>query len=51
MKFKGKVMNFGSFSNFENAVQARKKAEEIYFGEFLESYENEKERLKEATNQ
>ena len=36
LRFKGKTMSFGSFARFEDAVFARKKAEEIYFGEFLE---------------
>ena len=29
-------MSFGSFVKFEDAVSARKQAEKIYFGEFLE---------------
>ena len=36
LKFKGKLMNFGSFNNFEDAVKARRAAEELYFGEFLD---------------
>ena len=36
MTFKGKIMSFGSFVRFEDAVFARKEAEKIYFGEFLE---------------
>ena len=36
LKFKGKTMNFGSFAKFEDAVAARKAAEEEYFGTFLE---------------
>lgn len=36
LKFKGKLMNFGSFDNFEDAVKARKNAELEYFGEFLD---------------
>lgn len=36
LRFKGKTMSFGSFARFEDAVSARKKAEQIYFGEFLE---------------
>lgn len=35
LKFKGKLMNFGSYTRFEDAVAARKEAEETYFGEFL----------------
>ena len=36
LKFKGKLMNFGSFEKFEDAVKARKDAELIYFGEYLD---------------
>ncbi len=36
LKFKGKIMNFGSYSKFEDAVAARKAAEAEYFGAFLE---------------
>jgi hypothetical protein len=36
LKFKGKLMNFGSYENFEDAVKARKEAEWLYYGEFLE---------------
>lgn len=36
LKFKGKIMNFGSYAKFEDAVAARKAAEEEYFGAFLE---------------
>ena len=35
LKFKGKLMNFGSYSDFNDAVKARRQAEEEYFGEFL----------------
>jgi len=42
LKFKGKIMSFGSYSRFEDAVSARKAAEEEYFGEFLEEYETRK---------
>ena len=40
LKFKGKIMNFGSYTNFEDAVKARKAAEQEYYGSFLESLEN-----------
>ena len=33
------VVNFGSFSKFEDAVAARKAAEEEYYGAFLEEIE------------
>ena len=36
LKFKGKIMNFGSYKNFEDAVKARKDAEQRIYGEFLE---------------
>ena len=39
LKFKGKLMNFGSYKHFEDAVKARKQAEQIIFGEFLEQIE------------
>ena len=42
LKFKGRIMNFGSYTNFEDAVKARKAAEEEYYGAFLEEIENEK---------
>lgn len=36
LKFKGKLMSFGSYKNFEDAVKARKDAEQRIYGEFLE---------------
>ena len=36
LKFKRKLMNFGSYTNFEDAVKARKEAEQLYFGEFCD---------------
>ena len=36
LKFKGKIMSFGSYKNFEDAVKARKDAELRIYGEFLE---------------
>ena len=36
LRFKGKNMSFGSYINFEDAVMARKKAEQEYFGTFLD---------------
>lgn len=39
LKFKGKLMNFGSYASFEDAVKARKEAEQMIFGEFLEQIE------------
>ena len=35
LKFKGKLMNFGSYKNFDDAVKARKAAEQEYYGEYL----------------
>ena len=37
LRFKGKTINLGYFSEFDDAVKARQKAEQTYFGEFLES--------------
>ena len=42
LKFKGKIMNFGSYAKFEDAVAARKAAEEEYFGAFLEEIAHSK---------
>ena len=39
--FNGKHMNFGSFSSFEDAVKARQRAEEEYFGAFLATLEEQ----------
>lgn len=40
LKFKGKIMSFGSYEKFEDAVAARKAAEREYFGEFLEEHDS-----------
>ena len=42
LKYKGKLMSFGTFDKFEDAAQARKKAEEEYFGSALDEYKAEK---------
>lgn len=39
LKFQGKIMNFGSYDNFEDAVKARKRAEEEIFEKFIASIE------------
>lgn len=36
LRFRGKLMSFGSYDSFEDAVKARKRAEEEIFGAFLE---------------
>ena len=36
IKFKRKIYNLGYFTNLEDAIKARKRAEEDYFGKFLE---------------
>jgi len=36
LRFQGKLMNFGSFAKFEDAVNARKAAEREYYGQYLE---------------
>ena len=35
LRFKGKIINLGTFEQFEEAVSARKQAEKLYYGEFL----------------
>lgn len=39
LKFQGKIMSFGSYEKFEDAVKARKLAEEEIFERFLSSLE------------
>lgn len=39
LKFQGKIMSFGSYTNFEDAVKARKRAEEEIFEKFVSSLE------------
>lgn len=39
LKFQGRIMSFGSYDNFEDAVKARKRAEEEIFEKFLSSVE------------
>lgn len=34
--FKGKTYNFGTYTNFDDAVKAREKAEQLIYGEFLD---------------
>lgn len=36
LRFKGKIYNFGSYVNFDDAVKARKEAEQQIYGEFLD---------------
>ena len=36
LNFQGKMINLGSYTKFEDAVRARREAEEEYFGTFLE---------------
>lgn len=38
LKFKGRIMSFGSYKSFEEAVAVRKAAEQEYFGAFLEEH-------------
>ncbi len=42
LTFKRKIMSFGSYTNFEDAVAARRKAELEYFGAYLEEIETSK---------
>ena len=37
LRFQKKLLNLGSYENLEDAVKARKEAENRYFGEFLDS--------------
>jgi len=39
LTFQGKIMSFGSYERFEDAVKARQRAEEEIFGKFLETIE------------
>ena len=39
LRFKGKIHDFGSYADFDDAVKARKEAEQQIFGEFLEQHE------------
>lgn len=41
LSFKGKVYNFGSYPNFEDAVKARKEGERLIYGEFLKQKNKE----------
>lgn len=43
LKFKGKNLNFGYYSSFDDAVRARKAAEIQYFGAFLDGIEGNSE--------
>lgn len=36
LKFRGQLMNFGSYENLNDAVKARREAEALYYGEYLE---------------
>lgn len=36
LRFKGKTYNFGTYANFDDAVKARKEAEQQIYGEFLD---------------
>ena len=41
LKFKGKLLYLGSYSNFEDAVEARQRGEKEYFDAFLEQLNQE----------
>lgn len=36
LKFKGKLLNFGSYSTLNEAIEAREKAAEAYYAEYLD---------------
>ena len=38
LRFKGKTYNFGTYANFDDDVKARKDAEQLIYGEFLEQF-------------
>lgn len=40
LRFQGKIMSFGMYTKFEDAVTARKEAEVQYYGKFLEAQEH-----------
>lgn len=42
IKFRGKLINLGTFSTIEDATKARRRAEDKYFGEFIRSLNEEK---------
>lgn len=42
IKFQGKNIHLGLYDTMEEAIQARQKAEEKYFGKIIEKYEEEK---------
>lgn len=42
IRFKGHKYNLGRFTNIQDAIDIRKKAEQEIFGEFLEWYNNQK---------
>ena len=37
LKFKGSIVNLGSYEKLEDAITARKDAEDVYFAPYLES--------------
>lgn len=41
IRFQGKLYNLGSYTTLEDAVKARRRGEEEYFGQFLHSIEQE----------
>ena len=43
LKFRGKLMSFGTYRNYEDAVKARKRAEEEIFGAFLTEREQKEQ--------
>lgn len=43
LRFKGRLMSFGSYRSFDDAVKARKAAEREYYGEYLDAEINNAE--------
>lgn len=42
LRFKGKNYSFGTYTSFEDAVEARKKGERLVYGGFLDQLESDK---------
>lgn len=45
LKFKGRLMDFGSYKDFDDAVRARKSAEREYYGKYLTAASSKAENI------
>ena len=45
LKFKGRLINFGSYKDFDDAVRARKSAEREYYGKYLTAASSKAENI------